>query len=102
LKRDGTLTLGRLVEQQCDEHGQWISTSLADDVDIETSRAMIDEARRVSAALQSAGYFGPFGVDAFVYRAQGGTLHLQPRSEINARYSMGFAIGFGAVVTSGR
>jgi hypothetical protein len=39
-------------------------------------------------------YFGPFGVDAYTYRARDGRLGLQPRSEINARYSMGFAAGF--------
>jgi hypothetical protein len=49
----------------------------------------------VGRALFAAAYFGPFGVDGFVYRDHDGGLRLQPRSEINARYSMGFAIGFG-------
>jgi len=53
--------------------------------------AMLDEARRVGAALFRAGYFGPFGVDGFTYR-QGETALLQRRSEINARYSMGFGL----------
>ena len=51
---------------------------------------------RVAVALAGSGYFGPFGIDAFTYRNADGTVALQPRSEINARYSMGFAIGFPA------
>ena len=47
-------------------------------------------------ALAGAGYFGPFGIDAYRYRDRAGALRLQPRSEINARYSMGFAVGLGA------
>jgi hypothetical protein len=46
---------------------------------------------RVAAALLQAGYFGPFGIDAFRYEL-GGRTKLQPRCEINARYTMGFAI----------
>jgi hypothetical protein len=57
---------------------------------------LAEEAARVAAALASAGYFGPFGIDAYTYRAHGGALELQVRSEINARYSMGFAVGFRA------
>lgn len=48
--------------------------------------------RRRSGA---AGYFGPFNVDAFVWR-DGGGAHLQPRSEVNARYSMGWSARTGA------
>jgi hypothetical protein len=54
---------------------------------------MIEEANLVARALHDAGYFGPFGVDAFTY--SGGLF--QPRSEINARYSMGFSVGFGSL-----
>jgi hypothetical protein len=93
--RDGSTRVGRLVEQQCDEHGQWKGTSIAADVDAVTAETMADEARRVGRALFDAGYWGPFGIDAFVYRDSSGALALQPRSEINARYSMGFVVGFG-------
>ena len=53
--------------------------------------SLVPEAERVAAALSAAGYFGPFGVDAYTYRERGGAIALQPRSEINARYTMGFA-----------
>ena len=39
------------------------------------------------------GYFGPFGIDGFRYRDTDGHLRFNPRSEINARYSMGWAVG---------
>ena len=53
------------------------------------------ERERVASALRQAGYFGPFGIDGYTYRGPGGAVCLQPRSEINARYSMGFAVGMG-------
>ena len=80
LSPEGELTVGRLVRQRCDAHGQWLSSELSEGPGIELEP--------VARALHRAGYFGPFGVDAFVY--EGG---YQPRSEINARYSMGYAIG---------
>lgn len=96
IEQSGAFRLGRLVEQQCDAHGQWLATSLANGVDAPTAGAIHREGVAVARALCAAGYFGPFGIDAFVYRDLAGALRLQPRSEINARYSMGFAVGFGA------
>ncbi len=91
----GDVRLGQLVEQVCDAHGQWIETRPAPHVVPATRGALEDEARLVAHALHRAGYFGPFGIDAFHYRDLEGVVRLQPRSEINARYSMGFAIGWG-------
>jgi hypothetical protein len=42
-----------------------------------------------------AGYYGPFGIDAFRWRDQNGKQQWNPRCEINARYSMGWSIGMG-------
>jgi hypothetical protein len=81
LTRDGSLEVGHVVRQHCDAHGQWLSSERSSDVKLELAE--------VAYALHSAGYFGPFGVDAFAY--EGG---FQPLSEINARFSMGYAIGF--------
>lgn len=99
LSYDGALRVGRLVAQTCDARGQWLASTLASDGDRETTEALASEVRRVGARLHAAGYFGPFGVDAFLYRAADGGLVLQPRSEINARYSMGFCTGFGGTGT---
>lgn len=87
LAPSGTLSLGHIVEQRCDARGAWVSTGL-----LQAPFAFADvleaEARSVARHLHEAGYFGPFGVDAFVY--DGG---FQRRSEINARFSMGFPVG---------
>ena len=56
--------------------------------------AIARETERAGRALHEAGYFGPCGVDAFTYE-RGGAVVRRARSEINARYSMGFAVGFG-------
>jgi hypothetical protein len=39
--------------------------------------------------LQSLGYLGPLGIDAFVYRGADGKCRLKPIVEINPRYTMG-------------
>lgn len=98
LAPDGSLRRGSLVEQRCDARGAWLETRrCSSDVagGIAVGEALASEIERVGAALRREGYFGPFGVDAYTYRLAGGALALQPRSEINARYSMGFALGFG-------
>jgi uncharacterized ferritin-like protein (DUF455 family) len=48
---------------------------------------------RIHASLETelrlAGFVGPIGIDAFVYRASDGGCRLKPIVEINARYTMG-------------
>jgi hypothetical protein len=94
---EGTLTAGTLVRQRCDARGAWTSTDrLSEDgrAHAHVSQVMNEELRHVGAALHVAGYFGPFGIDAYAYRGEAGEPRFQRRSEINARYSMGFAVGF--------
>jgi len=45
--------------------------------------------KSLEAELKSAGYLGPVGVDAFVYRDREGRARLKPVVEINPRYTMG-------------
>ena len=91
LEENGAFTLGRPTIQRCDDHGAWLGSEaiapgiLRDD----ERRRLFSEAERAGEALAAAGYFGPFGIDAFRY--DGGRFN--PRSEINARYSMGWALG---------
>jgi len=90
----GELTLGPVLRQRCDARGAWLSSErLAAD---RAPASLVPEAERVAAALRAAGYFGPFGVDAYAYRvrsrAGADAVALQPRGEINARYTMGFAL----------
>jgi integrase len=99
LGNDGSCRLGSIVEQRCDARGAWLSSALLAaeaDEEVEISERLVDEAKRVALALGSAGYFGPFGVDAYTYRDPMNAIQLQPRSEINARYTMGFAVGLKA------
>jgi hypothetical protein len=43
----------------------------------------------LEAELQRAGFVGPIGIDAFVYRTPQGDCRLKPVVEINPRYTMG-------------
>jgi ATP-grasp domain len=90
LSTEGALAEGPLVAQTCDAAGAWLASAVAFDADWRRA-ALQGQIKLVSGALHAAGYFGPFGVDAFEYREKG-ELRFQPRSEINARYSMGFAL----------
>lgn len=92
------LRLGAMVRQRCDARGVWLASE-AIDAPTEDER-VVDEclsrqAMQVAGALVAAGYFGPFGIDAFTYRDADGAVRLHTLSEINARYSMGFGVGMG-------
>ncbi len=94
----GAARFGAIVVQRCDAHGAWLSTARLSGAELRAlpfAAQLQAEAERVAAALHAEGYFGPFGVDAYSHRSGTGELGFNPRSEINARYSMGFACGFG-------
>lgn len=95
LAEDGRCTFGQPTLQQLDATGAWQSTGLAPPLTQAELTLLLREAERTAAALHATGYFGPFGLDAFRWRAPDGQLHFQPRSEVNARYSMGWATGMG-------
>ncbi len=79
--------------------GAWTGTELAasgalareDDSELEAAVAAAGE------ALACAGYFGPFGIDAYRHRALDGSARtvLNPLSEINARFTMDWALALG-------
>lgn len=92
---EGGRQVGRLVRQRCDPRGAWLATERIEGAAPPEAETLCEEAERVGAALWQAGYFGPYGLDAFTYRLGSGELRLQPRSEVNARYSMGWAVGLG-------
>ncbi|MEZ4301031.1 MAG: hypothetical protein R3B70_39210 [Polyangiaceae bacterium] len=95
--RTGQLVLGEVTRQRCDATFAWAGSERAahDDLRAVEREALIAEVRRAGEALFEEGYRGPFGVDAFRYRDGGGVERFNPRCEINARYSMGWAIGMG-------
>lgn len=94
LARDGSLCLGEPTRQRIDELGRWCGSALADHDDLAPSErhALRHEAERVAEQLAKAGYFGPFNVDAYRYVTRAGVA-FEPRCEINARYTMGWAVG---------
>lgn len=97
LAEDGRCTFGQPTIQHLDDTGAWQSTELAPPGALTAAEfsSLTREAHRTADALHAEGYFGPFGLDAFRWRAPDGQLHFQPRSEVNARYSMGWATGMG-------
>lgn len=80
--------------QLIDENGAWLSSREATSEELLPAErtALEDEGERVAAALIERGYFGPFGIDAYRYRDERGRPRLQPRSEVNARYTMGWRL----------
>lgn len=91
----GHVTLGRLCVQETNQHRAWLSTRPArpDDLSSADANRLRERAETVAAALIDAGYFGPFGLDAYLHRTATGRIELNPLSELNARYSMGFPVG---------
>ena len=94
LEPDGTLHLGEPGLQLIDAQGAWLSSREATSSELspEESSVLLEEGERVAAALHERGYFGPFGIDAYRYRDEQGSARLQPRSEVNARYTMGWRL----------
>ncbi len=97
IARTGGVELGRLCTQRIDGTRCWVGTELLPESELEPSaaRSLRERAEGVSAALFAAGYFGPFNVDAYLWVAPSGEVKLNSLGEINARYSMGFAVGMG-------
>lgn len=91
----GRLALGHVCVQQTDAYRAWSSTRRVRDGELSPlhTAALRERAESVAAALAGAGYFGPFGIDAYLYATESGALALNPLSEINARFSMGYPVG---------
>jgi hypothetical protein len=68
--------------------------ALPEELKLGERHALRGAASRVASALHAAGYFGPFGIDAFRYRDHGRTF-FHPLSEVNARYTMAWGVGMG-------
>jgi hypothetical protein len=58
------------------------------------TQALEQAATAVAARLETYGYFGPFGVDAFTWRSEGAAV-LNPVSDVNARFTLAWSTGMG-------
>ena len=98
LAASGALVLGAPTVQRTDATGAWSASLPAapGELSADEERSLFEAMDATAAALREAGYFGPFGIDAFRWLGEGGTPRWNPRGEINARYSMGWAVGMGA------
>lgn len=95
--RSGEITLGAPTRQTCDAAFAWKGSAraLPGDLFEDELDALVENAKLAGGALRRAGYFGPFGIDAFRWKDERGLRRWSPRCEINARYSMGWAVGMG-------
>ena len=93
--QDGRHELGRVCVQEVSDRGVFrgVRLALANELESAESASLFERATSVARLLYEAGYFGPFGIDAYRYRVDDAR-GFCALSEINARYTMGFAIGF--------
>ncbi len=95
LEPDGTLEQGRPCVMEFEERGRFVATRLAHEEDLasEEQAALVHALQVTGAALHERGYFGPFGIDGFRWLDDSGRAHFRALSEINARYTLGWAVG---------
>lgn len=95
IRRDGRFGIGRPCVQEIGPRGVWKRTRLAAPAELEPEERaeLVSRAEAVAEALVRLGYFGPFGIDAYRY-SDGAARGFCALSEINARYTMGFATGY--------
>ena len=93
--RDGQRELGRICTQVVSERGAFLGVRLALPNELGPSErtALHERAEAVASALADAGYFGPFGIDAYRYTLDGASAFCA-LGEVNARYTLAFTTGF--------
>ncbi len=91
----GDLTVGDPCVQEVDARHTWVESRLAEEGDLSAvERAqLLGAAQTAARALAEAGYFGPFGIDAYRWEDSCGNSHFAALGELNARFTMGFAVG---------
>jgi phosphoribosylaminoimidazole carboxylase (NCAIR synthetase) len=98
LARDGGVRLGRPCTQRVDRWRAWLGSEPLDPGGLSFAwrSALETAAERAAEALFRAGYFGPFGIDAYIWRTPAGGRELNALGELNARYTMGYPVGMAA------
>ncbi len=75
--------------QRVDRKGQFAGIDLQPDLSARDRNQLLETVEAVATALRRAGYVGPFGIDAWRYRREDGSIRLHPLGEINARMTFG-------------
>lgn len=93
--RDRRFELGTPCVQEVSDRGVFrnVRRAGAGELTRGEHEALFARAEQVATALAAAGYYGPFGIDAYRYELDGRTGFCS-LGEINARYTMGFVVGF--------
>lgn len=95
--RDGAVRVAPPCGQVTTAQGAWTRTEplTTDEVAADDDARLGAMAETVGRALAAAGYFGPFGIDAYRHRIPGrsGGDVLNVLSEINARFTMDWTVG---------
>lgn len=86
---DAELRIVGIHRQRVDRKGQFEGIDLEAGLSAEDRERLVATTEAVGAALRREGYVGPFGIDAWRYRREDGTLVLNPLGEINARMTFG-------------
>ncbi|MET0794517.1 MAG: hypothetical protein ABW061_23555 [Polyangiaceae bacterium] len=92
---NGRSELGRICVQEVTDRGVFRGVRQAQPGELESAheRRLFEQGERTLGLLQDAGYFGPFGIDAYRYELDGKS-YFCGLGEINARYTMSFVTGF--------
>lgn len=95
VEADGTVHATPPCIQVTDRAGAWTSSQATGRRVLEAAhdRSVEQAFHAAGAALHHAGYFGPFGIDAYCHQTGSGLEVLNPMSEINARFTMDWTTG---------
>ena len=87
----GEITLAEPHRLLSDPRGGFLGIELAPAIDRAIAEPLHEAAHAAATRLAAqTGYRGPFAIDAFVYRDAGGSHHLHPLCELNARHTFGW------------
>jgi hypothetical protein len=75
--------------QRVDRKGQFLGIELDSGLSEKARARLMETTESVAESLRRAGYAGPFGIDAWTYRKDDGSIALNPLGEINARMTFG-------------
>jgi hypothetical protein len=91
----GRYRLGRICAQDVTERGAFrgVRRAAPEELSEAEASALLERAEAAARALHGAGYFGPFGIDAYRYERHGAA-GFCALGELNARYTLGFVCGF--------